>query len=60
MVFEREPIGIGTEVVIEYEDASPPPGCNPYWLRVTQTDGARAWASPVYVTQGQKERIGWK
>ena len=60
VVFEREPIGIGTEVVIEYEDASPPPGCNPYWLRVTQTDGARAWASPVYVTQGQKERIGWK
>ena len=26
------------------------PGCHPYWVRVVQTDGAKAWASPIYVT----------
>jgi len=26
-------------------------GCHPYWVRVTQVDGGKAWVSPVYVNK---------
>jgi hypothetical protein len=50
VVFEQVPLGIGTEVEFSFRDGELPAGCHPYWVRVVQTDGAKAWASPVYVT----------
>lgn len=50
VVFEQLPLGIGTEVAFTFREASLPAGCHPYWVRVLQTDGAKAWASPIYVT----------
>jgi len=38
-------------VEISYRDTKPLPGEAPYWIRVVQVDQARAWSSPVYVTQ---------
>ena len=50
VVFERLPIGVGREVAFTFREAALPTGCHPYWVRVLQTDGAKAWASPIYVT----------
>ena len=50
VVFERLPIGVGGEVAFTFREAALPTGCHPYWVRVLQTDGAKAWASPIYVT----------
>ena len=50
VLFERVPAGAGREVNFTFREASLPPGLHPYWIRVTQVDGAKAWASPVYVT----------
>ena len=50
VVFERLPLGIGREVAFTFREAALPTGCHPYWIRVLQTDGAKAWASPIYVT----------
>lgn len=50
VVFEREPVGIGQEVEFAFRETALAPGCHPYWVRVVQTDGAKAWASPIYVT----------
>lgn len=36
-------------LVIDVTDPAPPPGCQAYWIRVTQEDGAQAWTSPVYL-----------
>ncbi len=36
-------------VEFEVTDASPKPGINPYWVRVTQSDLEKAWTSPVFV-----------
>jgi hypothetical protein len=33
----------------EYEDKSPQPGINAYWIRVVQSNGAMAWSSPVFL-----------
>ena len=49
-VFERLPLGVGQEVTFTVQETTVPSGCHPYWVRVTQTDGAKAWASPIYVT----------
>jgi hypothetical protein len=39
-----------SEIRFEHTDLSPPRGrCHPYWIRVTQEDGAQAWTSPVYL-----------
>jgi hypothetical protein len=39
-----------SELRIDVTDAEPPAGrCHPYWIRVTQEDGAQAWTSPVYL-----------
>jgi hypothetical protein len=38
------------ELRFEHVDAAPPRGgAQPYWIRVTQEDGAQAWTSPVYL-----------
>ena len=50
VVFERLPLGVGEEVTFTFREAALPTGCHPYWVRVLQTDGAKAWASPIYVT----------
>ena len=50
VAFERLPLGIGREVAFTFREAALPRGCYPYWIRVLQTDGAKAWASPIYVT----------
>ena len=50
VVFERLPLGVGREVAFTFQEAALPTGCHPYWVRVLQTDGAKAWASPIYVT----------
>ncbi|MDP6113082.1 MAG: DUF3604 domain-containing protein [Planctomycetota bacterium] len=34
---------------LEFEDISPPPGAVNYYLRVTQSDGHMAWASPHFI-----------
>ncbi len=50
VVFERPPLAVGREVTFTFREAALPAGCHPYWVRVLQTDGAKAWASPIYVT----------
>jgi hypothetical protein len=37
------------KVTFSFQDPSPRPGINPYWLRVTQADMEMAWTSPVFV-----------
>ncbi|MEE2657199.1 MAG: DUF3604 domain-containing protein [Candidatus Latescibacterota bacterium] len=57
--------GVGLQVRVEYlpvglqsrecrfqvVDESPVDGTHPYYVRLTQADGARAWSSPFYVTR---------
>jgi hypothetical protein len=51
VVFEQMPLGIGREVAFTFAEDSLEPGCHPYWVRVTQIDGGKAWVSPVYVSK---------
>ncbi len=42
--------GHASELSFEHTDPAPARGrCHPYWIRVTQEDGAQAWTSPVYL-----------
>jgi hypothetical protein len=50
VAFERLPLGAGREVAFTFREPGLSPGCHPCWVRVTQTDGAKAWSSPIYVT----------
>jgi hypothetical protein len=50
VVFEQAPDGARHEASFTYRESELPGGCHPYWVRVTQTDGAKAWTSPIYVT----------
>lgn len=50
VVFEQAPNGSGHEASFTCRESELPGGCHPYWVRVTQTDGAKAWTSPIYVT----------
>ena len=50
VVFEQVPVGIGREAVFEFREEGVAAGCHPYWVRVLQTDGAKAWASPIFAT----------
>ncbi len=50
VVFEQAPEGIGKEVSFDFKETELSSGCHPYWVRVTQIDGAKAWSSPIYVT----------
>ena len=49
VVFESLPIGVGHEAAFTFRDKDLAQGCNPYWVRVLQTDGGKAWSSPIYV-----------
>jgi hypothetical protein len=47
---EHLPLGIkAREMRCEFVDEAPLKGCQPYYVRLTQTDGARAWSSPFYI-----------
>ena len=50
VVFEMEPSGVGHEARTSFRDTAAATGLHPYWIRVVQTDGAKAWVSPFYVT----------
>ena len=52
VVFEFLPRGVGREVSLTYREPDLANGSYPYWVRVVQVDGAKAWASPIYVTIG--------
>ena len=52
VAFEYLPLGAGREIAFTFRETELPSGCHPYWVRVVQTDGAKAWASPIYVTIG--------
>jgi Protein of unknown function (DUF3604) len=42
--------GQASDLAFDHIDPSPARGrCHPYWIRVTQEDGAQAWTSPVYL-----------
>ena len=42
--------GQTSDLAFDHTDPSPTRGrCHPYWIRVTQEDGAQAWTSPVYL-----------
>ena len=51
VLLRRLPVrGHTSELTFEHTDPSPIRGrCHPYWIRVTQEDGAQAWTSPVYL-----------
>ena len=49
---QREPLGLGRSVEAELKDPVVPPGPTPYYVMVLQKDGAKAWASPIWVTPG--------
>jgi len=51
VVFEMMPTGVGTDVAFQFEANDIEAGCHPYWVRVTQVDGGKAWVSPVYVNK---------
>jgi hypothetical protein len=38
------------DVHVALADTSAAPGKHPYWVEVTQVDGARAWSSPIFVS----------
>lgn len=42
-----------TRTSFRYTDDGVRPGLNPYWVRVTQSDGEMAWSSPLFVNYGQ-------
>jgi hypothetical protein len=39
------------DVEFEFTDGEIEEGLNPYWIKVTQSDGEMAWSSPVYVNR---------
>lgn len=48
---QRLPAGLPSPSCLgSFVDPDPHPGCNAYWLRVLQHDGAQAWSSPVFAT----------
>jgi len=47
---EYLPLGLGdSNCAFAYVDEEPKSGCTPYYVRLTQSDGARAWSSPFYI-----------
>lgn len=55
---ERLPTGLPTTSCAgSVVDPDPYPGCNAYWLRVLQHDGAQAWSSPVFATYASAPQV---
>jgi len=47
---EYLPLGVQDRACsFEFVDEEPVAGCQPYYVRLTQVDGARAWSSPFYI-----------
>ncbi len=47
---EFMPLGVTAKRAdFAWSDSNPLPGCQPYYVRLTQVDGARAWSSPFYI-----------
>ena len=47
---EYLPRGLGrADCSFAFSDEAAAPGCHPYYVRLTQADGARAWSSPFYI-----------
>ena len=46
----REPLGLGQSVEAELTDPAAPTAPAPYYVVVLQKDGAKAWASPIWVS----------
>ncbi len=50
VICEMLPLGSNQQhLSFEYTDDFLPTGCTPYYVRLTQRDGAKAWSSPIYV-----------
>ncbi|MCY3774604.1 MAG: DUF3604 domain-containing protein [Candidatus Aminicenantes bacterium] len=49
---QREPLGLGRSVEADLKDPAAPAGPTPYHVVVLQKDGAKAWASPIWVSPG--------
>ncbi len=49
VTFEMAPNSTAREVTVRLQDDIPPKGTYPYWVRITQIDGQKAWVSPFYV-----------
>jgi len=50
---EYLPLGLQSKhCAFTWEDPAPVAGCQPYYIRLTQVDGARAWSSPFYIHCG--------
>ncbi len=48
------PLGVGdAHCAFSWTDRAPLAGCTPYYVRLTQVDGARAWSSPFYIHCGR-------
>ena len=49
---QREPLGLGRSVEAELKDPAAPAGPTPYYVMALQKDGAKAWASPIWISPG--------
>lgn len=49
---QREPLGLGQSVAAELRDPVAPTVSTPYFVVVIQKDGAKAWASPIWISPG--------
>jgi len=50
---EYLPLGTGSKgCAFTWRDPAPVAGCQPYYVRLTQVDGGRAWSSPFYIHCG--------
>jgi hypothetical protein len=47
--FLYSPTPNGKEIDFEYQDRSPKPGTNYYYVRVIQQDHNLAWSSPIWI-----------
>ena len=47
---QREPLGLGRSVEAELTDPAAPAEPTPYFVVVLQKDGAKAWASPIWIS----------
>ena len=50
MQVQREPLGLGCSVEAEMADRSTPAVAAPYYVMVLQKNGAKAWASPIWIS----------
>ena len=51
---EYLPLGSGRDCGFDYHEPLPPGAATqPYYVRLTQSDGNRAWSSPFYLTRSR-------